>query len=121
MKVCRIEKALVLGLLLSTNVYGVSMAEDLTYSEFVALADGEKNITIADSTNVVGENTSSSLSGYQVTVTNGADVTFTNIAGNNVNIKGDGDITIKQDKNNGNYIFDGGIYQRYGRSKFFDD
>ena len=110
MKVCRIEKALVLGLLLSTNVYGVSMAEDLTYSEFVALADGEKNITIADSTNVVGENTSSSLSGYQVTVTNGADVTFTNIAGNNVNIKGDGDITIKQDKNNGNYIFDGGIY-----------
>ena len=110
MKVCRIEKALVLGLLLSTSVYGVSMAEDLTYSEFVALADGEKNITIADFTNVAGENTSSSLSGYQVTVTNGADVTFTNIAGKNVNIKGDGAITIKQDKNNGNYIFDGGIY-----------
>ena len=97
MKVCRIEKALVLGLLLSTSVYGVSMAEDLTYSAFVASADGENNITIANSMNVTGENTNNSLSGYHVKVENNADVTFTNIAGNYVDITGNGNITIKQD------------------------
>ena len=64
--------------------------------------------------NVTGENTNNSLSGYHVKVENNADVTFTNIAGNYVDITGNGNITIKQDKYNGsgvgNYIFDGGIY-----------
>ena len=111
MKVCRIEKALVLGLLLSTSVYGVSFAAETETSiaDFKNQADSSKNISVTEDTvvngtgtSMGGDETTNALVGYHVTVNEEVKLELNDLAGNSMNIDGHGDIYVNNSQNIGN-------------------
>ena len=109
MKVCRIEKALVLGLLLSTSVYGVSFATETSIADFKNQADSSKNISVTKDTvvngtgtSMGGDETTNALVGYHVTVNEEVKLELNDLAGNSMNIDGHGDIYVNNSQNIGN-------------------
>ena len=110
MKVCRIEKALVLGLLLSTSVYGVSFAAaETSIADFKNQADSSKNISVTEDTvvngtgtSMGGDETTNALVGYHVTVNERVKLELNDLAGNSMNIDGHGDIYVNNSQNIGN-------------------
>ena len=104
----RIERALLLGLVLSTSIYGTSFAAEMSISDFKAAADSNKNILVTEDTIVNGTGTSiggdemnNALTGYHITVNDDVKLDLNNLAGNHMDIKGKGDISIKLDHDAG--------------------
>ena len=100
-----LERAIVLGLLLSVSVYGNAWA--MPIEDFKNSADATGNIIVDEDTIVDGNSTysggegnSNSLDNKTITVSNGSDLTLNNVHMLKPNIKGDGNITINiTDKN----------------------
>ena len=103
-----LERAIVLGLLLSTSVYGSAWAEySFNTQDFKNTADSTGNILVKDDTVVTGENIEdknkytggegnyNSLDRNTITVSNGANLTLNNVHMLKPNIEGDGNIVIK--------------------------
>ena len=103
-----LERAVVLGLLLSTSVYGNAWADDITVADFV---DGKTGtITVTEDTTVIGDGRQNgdsdtignSLFSYvdgvrynnTVTVSTGSALQFDNVALNNAVITSNGKLTI---------------------------
>ena len=100
-----LERAIVLGLLLSVSVYGNAWA--MPIEDFRNSADATGNIIVDEDTIVDGNSTysggdgnSNSLDNKTITVSNGSDLTLKNVHMLKPNIVGDGDIIIRiTDKN----------------------
>ena len=100
-----LERAIVLGLLLSVSVYGNAWA--MPIENFRNSADATGNIIVDEDTIVDGNSTysggdgnSNSLDNKTITVSNGSDLTLNNVHMLKPNIVGDGDIIIRiTDKN----------------------
>ena len=104
----RIERAIVLGLILSTSIYGTSFAAEQTVNDFVQGATGE--ITVNQDTTVTGDGTQSGDTdtignglytkvdnewiNNKVIVVGNSEVVFNDVALNNATITGDGKIII---------------------------
>ena len=100
-----LERAIVLGLLLSVSVYGNAWA--MPIEDFRNSVDATGNIIVDEDTIVDGNSTysggdgnSNSLDNKTITVSNGSDLTLKNVHMLKPNIVGDGDIIIRiTDKN----------------------
>ena len=107
-----LERAIILGLILSTGVYGSSWAAEVTTGDFADAAnvhiegisvDGN-NYTVSKDTTINGNTTGKALNwswlgNKVITVENNANLTFNGIQLNNSTIKGNGNIIVKN--NNG--------------------
>lgn len=110
-----LERAIVLGLILSTGVYGSAWATEVTTGEFIKgqYTDGRPvdgitidvdNYTVSKDTTINGNTTGSALNwswlgNKVITVENNANLTFNGIQLNSATIKGNGNIIVKN--NNG--------------------
>lgn len=110
-----LERAIVLGLILSTGVYGSAWATEVTTGEFIKgqYTDGRpvdgitidvNNYTVSKDTTINGNTTGSALNwswlgNKVITVENNANLTFNGIQLNSATIKGNGNIIVKN--NNG--------------------
>lgn len=118
-----LERAIVLGLILSTGVYGSVWAAEVTTGNFENAAkvtiegisvDGN-NYTVSKDTTINGNTTGSALNwswlgNKVITVENNANLTFNGIQLNNSTIKGNGNVTVEND-NGGLAVFVGGDIQ----------
>lgn len=118
-----LERAIVLGLILSTGVYGSAWAAEVTTGDFENAAtvtiegisvDG-KNYTVSKDTTINGNTTGSALNwswlgNKVITVENNANLTFNGIQLNNSTIKGNGNVTVEND-NGGLAVFVGSNIQ----------
>lgn len=118
-----LERAIVLGLILSTSIYGSAWAAEVTTGDFENAANGHiegisvdgKNYTISKDTTINGNTTGSALNwswlgNKVITVENNANLTFNGIQLNNSTIKGNGNVTVEND-NGGLAVFVGGDIQ----------
>lgn len=121
-----LERAIVLGLILSTGVYGSAWATEVTTGEFIKgqYTDGRPvdgitidgiNYTVSKDTTINGNTTSSALNwswlgNKVITVENNANLTFNGIQLNNSTIKGNGNVTVEND-NGGLAVFVGSNIQ----------
>lgn len=98
-----LERAIILGLILSTGIYGSAWAAEVTTGEFENAANesiegisvGGDNYTISKDTTINGNTTGSALNwswlgNKVITVENNANLTFNGIQLNNSTIKGNG-------------------------------
>ena len=118
-----LERAIILGLILSTGVYGSAWAAEVTTGDFEDAAnvpiegisvDGN-NYTISKDTTINGNTTGSALNwswlgNKVITVENNANLTFNGIQLNNSTIKGNGNVTVEND-NGGLAVFVGSNIQ----------
>lgn len=118
-----LERAIVLGLILSTGVYGSAWAAEVTTGNFENAAkvtiegisvDGN-NYTVSKDTTINGNTTGSALNwswlgNKVITVENNANLTFNGIQLNNSTIKGNGNVTVEND-NGGLAVFVGSNIQ----------
>ena len=114
-----LERAIVLGLILSTGVYGSAWAAEVTTGDFENAAtvtiegisvDGN-NYTISKDIVINGTSPDSSphwywMDGKVINVNDNVNVTFNNLSLTNANIKGNGNITVNNA--NGNYLLNTG-------------
>ncbi len=114
-----LERAIVLGLILSTGVYGSAWATEVTTGDFEDAAnvpiegisvDGN-NYTISKDIVINGTSPDSSphwdwMDGKVINVNDNVNVTFNNLSLTNANIKGNGNITVNNA--NGNYLLNTG-------------
>ena len=114
-----LERAIILGLILSTGVYGSAWAAEVTTGEFEDAAnesiegisvDGN-NYTISKDIVINGTSPDSSphwdwIDGKVINVNENVNVTFNNLSLTNANIKGNGNITVNNA--NGNYLLNTG-------------
>ena len=114
-----LERAIILGLILSTGVYGSAWAAEVTTGEFEDAAnesiegisvDGN-NYTISKDIVINGTSPDSSphwdwIDGKVINVNDNVNVTFNNLSLTNANIKGNGNITVNNA--NGNYLLNTG-------------
>ena len=121
-----LERAIVLGLILSTGVYGSAWATEVTTGEFIKgqYTDGRpvdgitidvNNYTVSKDTTINGNTTGSALNwswlgNKVITVENNANLTFNGIQLNNSTIKGNGNVTVEND-NGGLAVFVGSNIQ----------
>lgn len=95
-----LERAIVLGLILSTGVYGTAWAEDYAISDFRNLGN---EISITEDTTVIGtgiENEgTNSIANKIITVSDGITLKLENLTGHSPNIAGNGDIYITKTEN----------------------
>ena len=118
-----LERAVILGVLLSTSVYGNVWAAEVTTEEFEAAASvpiegvsvNGNNYTVNTDTTINGNTESSALNwswlaNKVITVENNANLTFNGIQLNNSTIKGNGNITVDND-NGGLAVFVGSNIQ----------
>lgn len=118
-----LERAIILGLILSTGVYGSAWAAEVTTGDFEDAANGHiegisvdgKNYTVSKDTTINGNTTGSALNwswlgNKVITVENNANLTFNGIQLNNSTIKGNGNVTVEND-NGGLAVFVGGDIQ----------
>lgn len=118
-----LERAIVLGLILSTSIYGSAWAAEVTTGDFENAANGHiegisvdgKNYTISKDTTINGNTTGSALNwswlgNKVITVENNANLTFNGIQLNNSTIKGNGNVTVEND-NGGLAVFVGSNIQ----------
>lgn len=101
-----LERAIVLGLLLSTSVYSNVLAEKTyTIEEFRDLGNEisieENTIVNGTGTSIGGDEVNNTISGKVITVGDGVNFTLNNLAGNHMNIKGNGNININLDHDAG--------------------
>ena len=96
----RIERALLLGLVLSTSIYGTSFAAEQSIDEFRNSAV-DKVIKVTEDTIVMGNDeygggghNNNALDDMKIEVSNGANLTLNNIHDLKPNIIGDGNINI---------------------------
>lgn len=107
-----LERAIILGLILSTGVYGSAWAAEVTTGDFENAANvpiegisvDENNYTVSKDTTINGNTTGSALNwswlgNNVITVENNANLTFNGIQLNSATIKGNGNIIVKN--NNG--------------------
>lgn len=118
-----LERAIILGLILSTGVYGSTWAAEVTTGDFEDAAnvpiegisvDGN-NYTVSKDTTINGNTTGSALNwswlgNKVITVENNANLTFNGIQLNNSTIKGNGNVTVEND-NGGLAVFVGSNIQ----------
>lgn len=118
-----LERAIILGLILSTGAYGSAWAAEVTTGDFENAAnvpiegisvDGN-NYTVSKDTTINGNTTGSALNwswlgNKVITVENNANLTFNGIQLNNSTIKGNGNVTVEND-NGGLAVFVGGDIQ----------
>lgn len=118
-----LERAIILGLILSTGVYGSAWAAEVTTGDFENAANvpiegisvDENNYTVSKDTTINGNTTGSALNwswlgNKVITVENNANLTFNGIQLNNSTIKGNGNVTVEND-NGGLAVFVGGDIQ----------
>ena len=118
-----LERAIVLGLILSTGVYGSAWAAEVTTGNFENAANvpiegisvDENNYTVSKDTTINGNTTGSALNwswlgNKVITVENNANLTFNGIQLNNSTIKGNGNVTVEND-NGGLAVFVGSNIQ----------
>lgn len=114
-----LERAIVLGLILSTGVYGSAWATEVTTGDFENAANvriegisvDEDNYTISKDIVINGTSPDSSphwywMDGKVINVNDNVNVTFNNLSLTNANIKGNGNITVNNA--NGNYLLNTG-------------
>ena len=96
-----LERAVILGVLLSTSVYGSAWAEPVDITDFKNSADPTGNITVSKDTVVTGnsqysggESNTNSLDNKTITVSNGSSLTLNNVHMLKPNIISNGDVTI---------------------------
>ena len=107
-----LERAIILGLILSTGVYGSAWAAEVTTGDFENAANvliegisvDRNNYTVSKDTTINGNTTGSALNwawlgNKVITVENNANLTFNGIQLNSATIKGNGNIIVKN--NNG--------------------
>ena len=104
-----LERAVILGLLLSTSVYGSVFAAEVDIQEFKNSADTTGHISVTEDTIVTGnssysggEGNSNSLDNKTITVSNGASLILNNVHMLKPNIEGDGNVVIKITDDNAN-------------------
>lgn len=103
-----LERAIILGLILSTGVYGSAWAAEVTTGDFENAANvpiegisvDENNYTVSKDTTINGNTTGSALNwswlgNNVITVENNANLTFNGIQLNSATIKGNGNIIVK--------------------------
>ncbi len=114
-----LERVIILGLILSTGVYGSAWAAEVTTGDFEDAAkvpiegisvDGN-NYTISKDIVINGTSPDSSphwywMDGKVINVNDNVNVTFNNLSLTNANIKGNGNITVNNA--NGNYLLNTG-------------
>lgn len=118
-----LERAIILGLILSTGVYGSAWAAEVTTGNFENAANvpiegisvDENNYTVSKDTTINGNTTGSALNwswlgNKVITVENNANLTFNGIQLNNSTIKGNGNVTVEND-NGGLAVFVGSNIQ----------
>ena len=95
-----LERAIVLGLILSTGVYGIAWAEDYAISDFINLGN---EISITEDTTVIGTGIANegtnSIANKIITVSDGITLKLENLTGHSPNIAGNGDIYITKTEN----------------------
>ena len=95
-----LERAIVLGLILSTGVYGTAWAEDYAISDFRNLGN---EISITEDTTVIGTGIANegtnSIANKIITVSDGITLKLENLTGHSPNIAGNGDIYITKTEN----------------------
>lgn len=101
-----LERAIILGLILSTSVYGNAWAEEIyDISNFRNLANPinitKDTIVNGTGTSIGGDEVNNTISGKVITVGDGVNFTLNNLAGNHMNIKGNGNININLDHDAG--------------------
>lgn len=114
-----LERAIILGLILSTGVYGSAWAAEVTTGDFENAANehiegisvDEDNYTISKDIVINGTSPDSSphwdwMDGKVINVNDNVNVTFNNLSLTNANIKGNGNITVNNA--NGNYLLNTG-------------
>ena len=114
-----LERAIVLGLILSTGVYGSAWAAEVTTGDFENAATvtiegisvDRNNYTISKDIVINGTSPDSSphwywMDGKVINVNDNVNVTFNNLSLTNANIKGNGNITVNNA--NGNYLLNTG-------------
>ena len=108
MKRMKLKHAVALGLLLSTSICVPAFAADMTIAEFKEQADSGNNISVTTDTVVTGTGTSiggdemnNALTGYHVTVDDGVRLDLNDLAGNHMDIKGNGNVYITANKDAG--------------------
>ena len=102
-----LERAIILGLILSTGVYGTAWAAEVTTGDFENAANvriegisiDENNYTISKDIVINGTSPDSSphwdwMDGKVINVNDNVNVTFNNLSLTNANIKGNGNITV---------------------------
>ena len=114
-----LERAIILGLILSTGVYGSAWAAEVTTGDFENAANepiegisvDRNNYTISKDIVINGTSPDSSphwnwMDGKVINVNDNVNVTFNNLSLTNANIKGNGNITVNNA--NGNYLLNTG-------------
>ena len=101
-----LERAIILGLILSTSVYGSAWAEEIhDISNFRNLANPinitKDTIVNGTGTSIGGDEVNNTISGKVITVSDGVNFTLNNLAGNHMDIKGNGNIFINLDHDAG--------------------
>ena len=101
-----LERAIVLGLLLSTSVYGSAWADKTyTISDFrnlgTEISVNENTTVEGTGTSIGGDEVNNTIVGKVITVGDGVVLNLNNLAGNHMNIKGNGDINITLEHNAG--------------------
>lgn len=114
-----LERAIILGLILSTGVYGSAWAVEVTTGDFENAANEPiegisvdvNNYTVSKDIVINGTSPDSSphwdwMDGKVINVNDNVNVTFNNLSLTNANIKGNGNITVNNA--NGNYLLNTG-------------
>ena len=114
-----LERAIILGLILSTGVYGSAWAAEVTTGDFENAANEPiegisvdvNNYTVSKDIVINGTSPDSSphwdwMDGKVINVNDNVNVTFNNLSLTNANIKGNGNITVNNA--NGNYLLNTG-------------
>ena len=101
-----LERAVILGLLLSTSVYGSAWADKTyTISDFrnlgTEISVNENTTVEGTGTSIGGDEVNNTIVGKVITVGDGVVLNLNNLAGNHMNIKGNGDINITLEHNAG--------------------
>ena len=98
-----LERAIVLGLILSASVYGITYAEEISINDFRNSSDSFGNINVDKNTVVIGtgesDESANSIANKTITVSKDVILKLENLTGHSPYIIGNGDIYITKTEN----------------------
>ena len=98
-----LERAIILGLILSASVYGITYAEEISINDFRNSSDSFGNINVDKNTVVIGtgepDESANSIANKTITVSKDVILKLENLTGHSPYIIGNGDIYITKTEN----------------------
>lgn len=98
-----LERAIILGLILSASVYGITYAEEISINDFRNSSDSFGNINVDKNTVVIGTGepaeSANSIANKTITVSKEVILKLENLTGHSPYIIGNGDIYITKTEN----------------------